>query len=55
MEPENANASVVKVKKRRNECEWSDNKRKTLRANGQEYVSKKGKIVSKRTTGKLCR
>lgn len=55
IDPENARTSVIKVKRKRNEKEWTDNKRKFLRAVGDEYISKRGKIIPKRTTGIMCR
>ncbi|KAJ8255140.1 hypothetical protein GJAV_G00201380 [Gymnothorax javanicus] len=42
-------------KKRKNEKEWKANKRKSLRAEGKEYVSTRGKVVAARTTGTKCR
>ncbi|XP_072032844.1 uncharacterized protein [Amphiura filiformis] len=42
-------------KKRRNEAEWTQNKRKGLKATGKEYTTARGKKVAARKTGDKCK
>lgn len=55
IDPENSEASVLKVKRIRNENEWNMNIRKYLRTVKEEHKSKRGKIIPKRTTGIIFR
>lgn len=45
----------IKPKKRAKPEEWKDNKRKKLRACGEELVNRKGKVIPARKKGDKCR
>lgn len=51
---ENEEASIIKLKRKRNVEEWKSVKNKRLKAKGLEYTAKKGKKAA-RITGERCR